>query len=566
MTPGIVRGRRNNHLGRVGTLGGVAPDGHHLDRLPWHIGEPVARNRNRSRAEGNGRIGRLIGPHGELQYFALVEVEPHGPYLNLDGNNLARFQFLFGGKGVIRFGLGRASLVQLAHRHPHQARGGNEVARAVGERLAVAREFLYPHGQVHVVVVGGRYPQVQLHVAGNLGRPLHAIAVGHLVAGTVRLIFTHGLVGRQRGEQGTVGSRQIEFVVLGTGQREILLGTAHDVGTPGIQHRQAYPRCLLPTVVDTLQVVVEEAAQILHILGRVIVEPLAGVVHPQPLLFRSHAAEPGKGAVCVHRVGIAGYDVGRNLDILDPGRLVFPIVAHEGTLDNHAGLVLEHAVGRGKGFGNHLGKLGSRYATPRTRLAVVVAESLPGSDGSQMLGTLGCNEPLRYGKPRVTRHAHLAVAPLLRSYPVNHIAPVKSILVPPVEQIALRHVGTPFVGVDNGIAMSHPIGRVGTFELLQPRGGRQGHPRTHGHIVEHLPTYLLAIGAPRQQGGASLVAHGAEHIGIDGHTVAQPDGDIALEQNIARQRHGTFAAHTAGLQNQSIGIEPRIAHPRCIYR
>ena len=268
----------------------------------------------------------------------------------------------------------------------------------------------------------------------------------------------------------------------------------------------------------------------------------------------------------MHRVGIAGHDIGRNLDILDPGRLVFPIVAHEGTLDNHAGLVLEHAVGRSKGLGNHLGKLGSRYSAPRTRLAVVVAESLPGSDGSQMLGTFGCNEPLRYGEPRVTRHAHLAVAPLLRSYPVNHIAPVKSILVPPVEQIALRHVGTPFVGVDNGIAMSHPIGRVGTFELLQPRGGRQGHPRTHGHIVEHLPTYLLAIGAPRQQGGASLVAHGAEHIGIDSHAVAQPDGHIALEQNIARQRHGTFAAHTAGLQNQSIGIEPRIAHPRCIYR
>ena len=285
MTPGIVRGRRNNHLGRVGTLGGVTSDGNHIDRLSGHISEPVARNRNRSRTEGNGRIGRPISPHGKLQYLALVEVEPHGPYLDFDGNNLARFQFLFGGKGVIRFGLGRASLVQLAHRHPHQARGGNEVARAVGERLAVAREFLYPHGQVHVVVVGGRYPQVQLHVAGNLGRPLHAIAVGHLVAGTVRLIFTHGLVGRQRGEQGTVGSRQIEFVVLGTGQREILLGTAHDVGTPGIQHRQAYPRCLLPTVVDTLQVVVEEAAQILHILGRVIVEPLAGVVHPQPLLF-----------------------------------------------------------------------------------------------------------------------------------------------------------------------------------------------------------------------------------------------------------------------------------------
>ena len=381
-----------------------------------------------------------------------------------------------------------------------------------------------------------------------------------------RLVRVDVFLFGQGGEQRTVRSRQVELPIDGTCQRKLFFRTAYDVVTAGVKHRQAHFRSLLPTVVHTLQVMVEEAAQVFHVFGRIVVEPLLRVVHAQPLFLRCHAAVSGKGAMRVHRIGVAGHHVGRYFDVLHARRLVLPVVAHQRFLDNHARLVFQHAVSRREGFGNHLRKLRRRDAAPCARLAVVVAEAFPGSDGNQVFRPLGSDEPLRNGQPRVARHADLARTPVARSNPLDDVATVQRVLVSPVQQVALGHIGATLVHIHDGIPVVYPIGGIGSFKLLQARSGLYRHTGPHRHVVQHLPANLLAVRAPHQDGRTGFAIGRTEHIGIDGDTVAQFDGNISFQQNVAGQRFGSLATHTAGLQHQCLLPETRIAHTVCTDR
>ncbi len=237
---------------------------------------------------------------------------------------------------------------------------------------------------------------------------------------------------------------------------------------------------------DALEVAVVEALEVLEVVGIVGVGPLEVAVGAEPLEVAAAAAPGVEGARQVE-VGPAGRLVDGDLDLLEVGALVLPVLVHLGIHLRHGDLVV-HAVGAGDLRGDELVEGERGDAALVEGLTVEVGRALPGGDALQVGRALGRDAPLVHGDAGVAGHAHVAVAPGLGAQPLDEVVAVLAVLMGEHVDVALGVAGAAHVDVGDGVALVAPVERVGGLEL-----GGLGHG--HGRHAHDLPLAHAVAGA-----------------------------------------------------------------------
>ena len=377
----------------------------------------------------------------------------------------------------------------------------------------------------------------------------HAVLVGHRVVARRRL--TRRLVETERAG-GRVEENPGGREVLG---RELAGRLVEQVTALQVHHRVADPRRLAPAVLDALEVVVEEAQQVVLARLLVVVRPFHVVVDAQPLFVGGHGAPAAERAGRVDRVGVARDDVGGHADALEGRDLRLPerveqrvrlelghqvlalVVADEGRRD----LPRERQV---------------RDAAARDEVAVDVAEAFPRCDRRQMGRLLGGGEPLHDGEIGVAGRADLAVAPVAHAEPLDQVVEVLAFPAAPPARVTLRMVGAARVRVADRVALRAPEAGIGALELHQ--AGQLAW--VHAEQPEQLDVLrgvaaALAVGAPGDEHGHLLGAGRAEHVDIDGDAVAQGDGHVLFQDHVDRQLLVRGLGLEAGRERARAGLE-----------
>ena len=420
---------------------------------------------------------------------------------------------------------------------------------------ALGVELLHQDEQVHVVGPPGLDPQVRLGVADHDGLAVEADGEGRQRRIGLGAVLRRRRVGRRLRDQGAGDAVE---VILGVGDRvgrEGLGGQVQPVAALEVVQGVADARRGLPPVVLALQIVVEEAAQVLDVGVVIVVRPFLDVVDAQPLLLRAHAAPSAEGAGRVQGVGVAGDDVGRDGDLLESGDLVFPERAHQRVALGLERVVLAQVLAR-IGAPQPLREAEVGHAAAHDQVPVDVAEALLRIDGGEVGRLLGCGEPLRVGEVGGAAHPDLAAAPVLDGQPLDQVVAVLPLLTPEHGAVAVGVGDAAGIGVADGVAVRAPVGGVGPFELLQARQAAGLHAE-HGEEAHSggRTALALAVRAPGHQDGRALDARRAQDIHIDGHPVAHRDRDILLEHDVYRQRAEHRTVLVTGRQCLDAGRE-----------
>lgn len=90
----------------------------------------------------------------------------------------------------------------------------------------------------------------------------------------------------------------------------------------------------------------------------------------------------------------------------------------------------------------------------------------------------------RDGQIRVAGRCNLAIAPLLLTYPVDHLGPISTLLGPPLVDVALAFGYTSGIWIDDSIAMVTPIRRIRSLEFLKLRELLLGNSHTEWVLGE----------------------------------------------------------------------------------
>ena len=106
------------------------------------------------------------------------------------------------------------------------------------------------------------------------------------------------------------------------------------------------------------------------------------------------------------------------------------------------------------------------------------------------------------------------------------------------------------VGIDDDIALRHPIGRVRRFEFFQAGSCRLRYTSPSRHIVKPLAADFLAVRAPGHDGRMLCLIYRPENIRIDNRAVTQSNWHIFFKQNITGKRLGALPADRTGFKSE----------------
>lgn len=109
---------------------------------------------------------------------------------------------------------------------------------------------------------------------------------------------------------------------------------------------------------------------------------------------------------------------------------------------------------------NESGEPNVGNSTAAELLLVQIRCTFEGRDAGQVRRALARNEPLSNGQPRVASKSHAARAPRLGGDGLNQVMTVLALSPTPPADVALGVARAARIGVDNGIASAHPLGRV----------------------------------------------------------------------------------------------------------
>ena len=203
-------------------------------------------------------------------------------------------------------------------------------------------ELLDHYEQVHVIGVLGRYPELDLHVACQLGVLVKGDAKGRVAA--LRRVVDDLSLSSPIGGSGSRLGVQVELLVLGAGQGELVLKT-HRVLVPGLADLQPDPRRILPAVLHALEIMIEEFLLVREAIFTVKALPFPAAVGIKPLVLGGDPPVNLEGAPGVKAlIRPAGADQGRNCDEVKPG-----IIQHHFLVSNRvhgSGPDLRGLIGR----------------------------------------------------------------------------------------------------------------------------------------------------------------------------------------------------------------------------
>ena len=234
----------------------------------------------------------------------------------------------------------------------------------------------------------------------------------------------------------------------------------------------------------------------------------------------------------MHRIGITRHNISGHLDFFQTRSHVFPIRILYEVRGDHPRLIL-NVVRTGKGFDDHFREPGLGDAATCARFFKVVAETFPRRNGSKVRRILCSDKPLRNRQPRVAGHADPAVAPRLRSRPLNEVVSILGKLPPPVGNIAFRMPHAAGIRIEHNIALRCPESRIGALKLLEPRNRILRNAGTFGNVIQALTAHGFAVGTPGHNRGMAAIVIWTEDIGIDGRAVAHFQSHIFFKHNIA---------------------------------
>ena len=125
---------------------------------------------------------------------------------------------------------------------------------------------------------------------------------------------------------------------------------------------------------------VKELAQVLDMFRLVVIGPFIGVMNAQPFIMAGNLTETSEGTMRMHRIGEAGHDISRNMDVLQLGYLILPVGIQERMGHDHARLVF-NVILAGKGFKNSLWEYGIGDAAAIGCFAEMVNKAFPWRNG-----------------------------------------------------------------------------------------------------------------------------------------------------------------------------------------
>lgn len=255
----------------------------------------------------------------------LVPEAAGGDNLDVHGDDLAGLHLLVAGMSLDRIIIGGQLFIQSAAGDAHLAPDAGVLLpeQGDGQELSLGAQLLDVDKEVGVVVALGGYPQVELHVAGELGVLREGVIKGDLLC--LALVGGVGLGSHRGGLHRHIGGVQIQLLVLDTLQGEVFLGPVrHVVERTHVLDLDPDFWGQLPTVPLQLQIAGKEPLQLLEVLVAVSIGPLKVPMDSEPLLPGLALPERIDGAPQMEVVPAGGLIDG-NGHVLPDGVLVLPV-------------------------------------------------------------------------------------------------------------------------------------------------------------------------------------------------------------------------------------------------